>query len=66
MGLSWNHDHRYRAQRYCVTLKPDGFTRCGREATWYVDDVTVCSYHKGVAFRANPDYDAEKIREVIR
>jgi hypothetical protein len=60
------HDHRYRAQSYCVTLKPDGFTRCGRKATWYVDGVTVCSNHKGIAIRENPDYEAQKIKEIIR
>jgi len=65
-GTQYNNDHRYRAQRYCVTFTlSDGFT-CSRKATWYVDGVPVCSYHKGIAIRENPDYEAQKIKEIVR
>jgi len=50
-GTAWNHDHRYKSERYCVT--------CGKVARWYIDGDEMCSYHKGRAVAAARDAGTE-------
>ena len=50
-GTPWNHDHRYKAERYCVT--------CGKVARWYIDGDEMCSYHKGRAVATARDAGTE-------